>query len=147
MNTDIIDGNIITPDGLTIPDGTDQQSWSDIHKAIITCKRAAGKWLSQSRKWAADQWGVDYVMDTEVQLEMALGIEFKEKPATLNPPDKSKAIVTIEGIAQQYSMWRRKMEREIETWDTSQVKRALELIEPIEAQARALRERLGRGEV
>jgi hypothetical protein len=139
----LIDSNIITPDGLAIPDSTTQEAWTDLHRAILTCKRAAGKWLSQSRKWATDRWGIDYVAETEVQLELALGIETKDKPAPLNPADKSKAIVTIEGISQSFALWHRKMAGEVETWDRDRLKRALELLEPMEAQAKAIRERLG----
>ena len=139
----LIDPNIITPEGLAIPDSTTQEGWTDLHRTILTCKRAAGKWLSQSRKWATEKWGIDYVAETEVQLELALGIETKGKPAPLNPADKSKAIVTIEGISQSFALWHRKMASEVETWDRDRLKRALELLEPMEAQAKAIRARLG----
>lgn len=142
MNT-LIDPSIIRPDGLAIPDSTTQQGWTDLHSAIITCKRAAGKWLSQSRKWATERWGVDFVAETEVQLELSLGIEAKDKPANLNAPDKSKAIVTIEGIAQSFNLWHRKMVTEIDTWDNDRLTRALELLEPMEQQAAAIRRKLG----
>jgi hypothetical protein len=141
--TALIDPNIITPEGLAIPDSTTQEGWTDLHRGILTCKRAAGKWLSQSRKWATEKWGIDYVAETEVQLELALGIECKDKPAPLNPADKSKAIVTIEGISQSFVLWHRKMASEVETWDRDRLKRALELLEPMEAQAKAIRARLG----
>jgi hypothetical protein len=138
----LIDPNIITPDGLAIPDDTTQDTWTDLHRSIIQCKRAAGKWLSQSRKWATERWGIDYVAETEVQLELALGIECKDKPAALNPADKSKAIVTIEGISQSFSLWHRKMAGEVETWEADRLSRALELLEPMEQQAQAIRARL-----
>jgi hypothetical protein len=142
MNTSIIDPQIITPDGINIPKDTTQEGWTEIHKGILTCKRAAGKWLSQSRKWATAQWGIDYVADTEIQLEMDMGIEFKDKPASLNPPDKSTAIVTIEGISMSFALWSRKMGPEIEQWDRDKLTRALDLLEPMEMQARAIRAKL-----
>jgi hypothetical protein len=135
----------MTADGLTIPEDTNQQQWQEMHRSILLCKRAAGKWLSQSRRWATDKWGVDYVAETEVQLELGLGIESKESKPSPNSQDKSRGIVTIEGIAQSYKLWARKVEDEIEGWDTSRIKRALELIEPIARHAETLRARLKQG--
>jgi hypothetical protein len=137
MHTDII-----RPEGLAIPDETTQEQWEALHRHILLAKRAAGKWLSQSRSWASQRWGIDYVAETEVQMELALGIESKETKPTLNAGDKSKAIVTIEGIAQSFSMWHRKMASEVETWEADRLSRALELLEPMEQQAQAIRARL-----
>ena len=67
--------DIIRPDGLAIPDETTQEQWEALHRHILLAKRAAGKWLSQSRSWASDRWGIDYVAETEAQMELALGIE------------------------------------------------------------------------
>jgi len=143
MTTALIDPAIITPEGLIIPDDTNQDRFVQILRTVIICKRASGKWISDARKFGVAKWGIDYVAETEVQLELELGIECKDKPAPLNPADKSRAIVTIEGIAQSFSMWHRKMAAEVETWDRDRLTRALELLEPMEAQARAIRERLG----
>ena len=76
-------------------------------------------------------------------MELALGIETSDKPATLNAPDKSKAIVTIEGIHQSFVLWERKMHDEVEMWPEDKLKRALDLLEPMERQARRVRELLG----
>jgi hypothetical protein len=133
---------LMTAQGLTIPDETTQEQWVEIHRTIITAKRAAGKWLSESRKWATGKWGIDFVAETEVQLELALGIETKEKPPGINPPDKSRAIVTIEGIAQSFSLWHRKMEGEVAGWDKPRCEAALRLIEPIARLAAELRAKL-----
>jgi hypothetical protein len=133
---------LMTAQGLTIPEETTQDQWVEIHRTIITAKRAAGKWLSESRKWATGKWGIDFVAETEVQLELALGIEAKEKPPAINPPDKSRAIVTIEGIAQSFSLWHRKMEGEVRDWDRPRCEAALRLIEPIARLADELRAKL-----
>jgi len=134
--------DIMTIEGLTIPDETTQEQWSEIHRTILTAKRAAGKWVSQSRKWATERWGIDFVAETEVQLELALGIEQREKPPVLNPPDKSRGIVTIEGIAQSFGLWHRKMEGEVREWDRPRCEAALKLIEPIARLADELKSRL-----
>jgi hypothetical protein len=63
----------------------------------------------------------------------------------INPADKSRGIVTIEGIAQQFIMWHRKMVAEIETWDESRLDRAIQLLEPqaqVHAELVALRQAL-----
>jgi len=46
----------------------------------------------------------------------------------LNPSDKSTRIVTIEGISQEFVLWRRKMEPEILTWDRERLERLRELL-------------------
>lgn len=135
----------MTQDGLTIPDETSQEQWQEIHRSILLCRRAAGKWLSQSRKWATERWGIDYVAETEVQLELALGIEAKDPAASPNPQDKSRGIVTIEGIAQSFELWHRKVAPEIAGWGRDKIERALELLDPIARQAEALRAILSGG--
>jgi hypothetical protein len=131
--------DIIRPDGLAIPDETTQEQWEALHRHILLAKRAAGKWLSQSRSWASERWGIDYVAETEVQMELALGIETAAPKPSLNPQDKSRGIVTIEGIAQSFDLWHRKVAPEIAGWGRDKLERALELLEPIARQAEALR--------
>lgn len=135
-------GNLLTLDGLKIPEGTDQPTWQQIHKDILKCKNAASKWLNQSRKWAIQQWGEEYVAETEVQLELALGLPQPEPKPELNPADKSKALVTIEGISQSFSMWKRKMASEIPYWTRDQKERALDLLEPVAKQYEELKRSL-----
>jgi hypothetical protein len=48
----------------------------------------------------------------------------------LNPADKSRGIVTIEGITQQFVIWHRKMSAVIETWDENRLDSAIQLLEP-----------------
>ena len=139
----IINNEVFKVDGLSISDTTTKDEWESIHRTIITCKKAAGKWLNQSRSFATAKWGLDYAANAEIQMELALGIESKDSKEPINPSNKSKAIVTIEGIAQSFKLWSRSMVDEIDRWDQDRIKRALELLEPIEAQAKALRERLG----
>lgn len=131
-------------DGITIPPAATREEWEVIHRNIIMCRKASRVWLNQSRTYAAERWGSDYVATTEAQLEMDLGILPAPPPPTdtLNPRDKSSAIVTIEGISQEFSLWHRKMAKEIETWDRERLTKALALVEPIEAQAKHLRELL-----
>ena len=125
---------VLTMEGLTIPDATTQSDWAEIHRNIILCKRSATKWLTQSRKWAAERWGIDYVADTEVQLELSLGLPMPEDRPTINPSDKSTALVTIEGISQSFTMWQRKVKPEMGAWSREQAKRAVDLLAPLAEQ-------------
>ena len=136
----IIDPNTHTLESVSIDPATTQDQWLAIHRSIVLCKRASARWIRQSRAFAAERWGMDFVADSEVQMELVLGIEAKDPaPAALNPQDKSKALVTIEGISQSFSLWERKMRDEVLTWDRPRLTRALELLEPMERQAREVR--------
>lgn len=139
MDTTLTATPVFRLDGLAIPDGTTQEEWLDLHRQIIIAKRASGKWLVQSRNWATDRWGADYAGPAEAQLELALGIETADPKPSPNPQDKSRGIVTIEGIAQSFDLWHRKVAPEIGQWGRDKIERALELLEPIARQAEALR--------
>jgi hypothetical protein len=127
---------------LVIPDDTTAEQWADIHGSIMLAKRMAGKWIKASREYGEKHFGLDFVAETEVQMEFTLGIEVNEKDESSNAKDKSKAIVTIEGITQSFKLWQRKIKDDIDNWDKERLGRALSLLEPIEAQARAIRERI-----
>ena len=127
---------------LVIPDDTTAEQWADIHGSIMLAKRMAGKWLKASREYGEKNFGLDFVAETEVQMEFTLGIEVNDKDESSNAKDKSKAIVTIEGITQSFKLWQRKIKDDIDNWDKERLGRALSLLEPIEAQAKAIRERL-----
>jgi hypothetical protein len=133
---------LISERDLVIPDDTTKEQWADIHGSIMLAKRMAGKWIKASRDYGEKHFGLDYVAETEVQMEFTLGIETKDKDQSNNANDKSKAIVTIEGITQSFKLWQRKIADDIDNWDNDRLGRALTLLEPIEAQARQIRERM-----
>ena len=142
MSTNIIDATTFGPDGLTIPAEATQCEWSLIHRSIMLCGKAHKAWLKQSRAFATARWGEEFLAETEVQLELVLGIDAPKETPRLNPADKSSAIVTIEGISQQFALWHRKMDTEIASWDRAKVEKALGLLEPIEREATRLRSML-----
>jgi hypothetical protein len=143
LTTDQTSPIVLNNDGtLTIAPEATQHDWLGIHAKLIHAKRYTAAWLKQSREFATEQWGIEFVADAEVQMEMNLGIEVKDRPATLNPQDKSRALVNIEGIHQSFMLWERKMHDEIFKWDAAKLKRALELLEPMEKQAQEIRARL-----
>lgn len=142
MSTEIIDPATFSPTSVTIPAEASQDEWLAIHKTILLCRKASKSWLKQSREFATEHWGEEFLAESEVQLELALGIEPPKQSPELNPADKSRAIVTIEGISQQFILWERKMDSEIDSWDRAKTEKALNLLEPIERQAKRLRDKL-----
>ena len=138
----IIDQTMFTLNALNLPETLTPAEWTNIHKDILVCKRAASKWLSQSRDYSNSRWGMEFTADTEAQLELDLGLTLTEEKPTLNPDDKTKAIVTIEGLSQKFSVWERKMSDDIGKWDRDRLTRALELLTPMEQTAARIRQLL-----
>ena len=138
----IIDTTMFTLHALNLPDTLTPAEWTDIHKDILVCKRAASKWLSQSRDYSTARWGMEFTADTEAQLELDLGLTLADEKPTLNPDDKTKAIVTIEGLSQKFTVWERKMSDDIGKWDRDRLERALELLTPMETTAARIRQLL-----
>ena len=135
----LIDTTMFTLHALNLPETLTPAEWTNIHKDILVCKRAASKWLSQSRDYSTARWGMEFTADTEAQLELDLGLTLTEEKPTLNPDDKTKAIVTIEGLSQKFTVWERKMSDDIGKWDKARLERALELLTPMEATAARIR--------
>ena len=135
----LIDTTMFTLHALNLPDTLTPPEWTNIHRDILVCKRAASKWLSQSRDYSTARWGMEFCADTEAQLELDLGLTLTEEKPTLNPDDKTKAIVTIEGLSQKFTVWERKMSDDIGKWDKARLERALELLTPMEATAARIR--------
>jgi hypothetical protein len=138
----LIDQAMFTLSGLNLPDNLTPAEWTALHRDILVCKKAAAKWVTESRNYSTSRWGQDFTIDTEIQLEMDLGLAMAEPAPSLNPPDKSRGIVTIEGLSQKFELWSRKMEDEIDTWDADRLNRALELLQPFEKQAAKIRQLL-----
>jgi hypothetical protein len=135
----IIDTTMFTLHALNLPETLTPAEWTNIHKDILVCKRAASKWLSQSRDYSTARWGMEFTADTEAQLELDLGLTLADEKPTLNPDDKTKAIVTIEGLSQKFTVWERKMSDDIGKWDRDRLERALELLTPMETTAARIR--------
>jgi hypothetical protein len=138
----IIDTTMFTLNALNLPETLTPAEWTNIHKDILVCKRAASKWLSQSRDYSTARWGMEFTADTEAQLELDLGLTLADEKPTLNPDDKTKAIVTIEGLSQKFTVWERKMSDDIGKWDRDRLERALELLTPMETTAARIRQLL-----
>ena len=141
----LIDTTMFTLHALNLPDTLTPAEWTAIHRDILVCKKAATKWLQQSRDYSTGRWGVEFCADTEAQLELDLGLNLPDAKPALNPQDKSRAIVTIEGISQKFILWQRKMDEEVTTWDSARLNAALNLLEPMEKEAQRIRSLIGGG--
>ena len=140
----LIDLSFVTLTTLTIPPETNQDGWKHLHHQLLYAKKSASKWLQQSRDFAENKWGSEWAGEQEFQIELDLGLALPEAKPTLNPADKTKAIVTIEGLSQSFILWQRKMSDEIQGWDKDRLNRALELLEPMEREAKRVRELLAK---
>ena len=142
---ELLDPSIFKPDGtIAIPPNATRDDWERIHTITIICKHAAKKWHKASADYGVEHYGVEFVAQVEVEVEavqLGLPMEVDGKPA-LNPADKSRVFVSIEGVNQSFLMWQRKMADEIPNWDKAKLQRALDLLTPVEQQAQELRKRL-----
>jgi len=133
MNDALTVKNYFTPEGLALPEVLSGQEFFELGRHIKMAKKLSVQWLKQWRNYGENQFGEEFVQDTEAQIELDLGLaalEVTEKP-TLNPKDKSTAIVTIQGIRQSFDLWHRKMAPQIPDWSRDQRKMAAELLRPI----------------
>ena len=140
----LIDTTKLTLKELTLPENLTKEEWTGGHSQLLIVKKSADKWLNQSREYSKKRWGLHFTADTEDQLEFELGLALPEPKPALNPADKTKAIVTIEGLSQSFILWQRKMSDEIQQWDKDKLTRALDLLEPMEREAKRVRELLGK---
>ena len=143
MSTTLIDQSTLTINEVRINPNATREEWMNIHRTILLCKNAASKWLGQSREFAKSRWGLEFLADTELQLELDLGLTIAEPKPALNPSDKTTAIVTIEGLSQKFTLWERKMHDDIGSWDRDRLQRALDLLTPMAATADRIRQLLG----
>ena len=142
----VLNGTYINKKGqFTMPPGSTREQWARIHSQLTVARLMLGGWYKDSRRYGIETHGEEFVATLEVQLELGLNLPNESpKQETLNPSDKSRVFVSIEGINQQYVMWERKMGDEIQTWDGNKCKRALEFLEPMESMAAKLRNQLNK---
>ena len=118
----------VIPMGIDLSDSITQEGWAEIHQRILACKRHAGKWASKSRKFAANKWGIDFVAESEAQMELALGIEGKAEPEQCDEP---REVLAANGLVRAYERGYGK-DTNLAGWDTARAGRVLELMGPIE---------------
>lgn len=127
------------PKELKLSNDLTKDDWELIHKNVLVARYAARSWVKQSREYAENKWGAEYVAQCEQQLEMELDLPRLEVKPSINPSDKSGGIITIEGISKSFTMWDRKMVDEFKAWDNVQLNKAIALLEPVERRLQMLK--------
>lgn len=120
-----------------------KEDWFQIHAKCVAAKHLGSKLVKFSRDRAASSWGVEFVADSEVQIEMDLGVTFPEEKPRLNPADKSTGIVTIEATNASFIAWERKMHDERKSWDIERKKKLWELLRPMYEVASEIKQEIG----
>jgi hypothetical protein len=134
MNNKLTPAGYFRPDGLVLPEVLSGQEFFDIGYQIRLAKKCSSIWMRQWREYGANNYGEDYVEETECkierQLDLALGL-----PPVEPAPDvdaglgKGTAFVSLPGIRQSFDMWRRKAT--VEKWGSPERKKACELLRPV----------------
>ena len=119
--------------GLTIPESVGKDEWQDFHSRLIKCKRSMASWVKDSRRYAADKWGNEFVAAAEEQMELSLGIDAPtgSKPVQSQQPRVISAIMSLARIAPS-------IDDAISTMTDDQLDQIREQIKPIEALIRKL---------
>lgn len=138
MNDELTPSGYFRPDGLVLPETISGQEFFDVGYEIKIRKRCSSLWLRQWREYGDKQYGEEFTQDTEekvdTQVDLALDLppsEESAKPKLNTGLGKGTAIVTIEGVHQLFSIWRRKMDSAIGEWNTQDRKKACELLRPM----------------
>ena len=108
-----------------------KEDWFQLHAKCVAAKHLGSKLVKFSRDRATSEWGVEFVADSEVQIEMDLGVTFAEEKPRLNPADKSTGIVTIEATNASFLAWERKMHDERKGWDVERKRKLWQLLKPM----------------
>lgn len=128
-----LDGRLIIPDGMPI------HHYEVAVRRVEMFKEKAKAFSRQLQEYGESEYGLDQIVPIYEQIFMDLGKNLEDKQDDLNPRDKSRNIVTIEGVSRSFTAWFSKMGPDIPTWNKTQLSKALTLLEPIEAQAKRLR--------
>jgi hypothetical protein len=137
MSNELTPAGYFRPDGLVLPEVMSGQEFFEVGYKIKVAKKCSSIWMRQWREYGENQYGEEFVADTESQidsqldLELGLPVSQSEKPNLNQGLGKGTAIVTIEGLHQGFSIWRRKMDTSIPKWNSDDRKKACELLRPM----------------
>jgi hypothetical protein len=136
MSNELTPNGYFRPDGLVLPEVLSGQEFYDVGYKIRVAKKCASLWMTHWREYGAKQYGEEFVEDTEAQIDKQLDLELglpaeAKKPMLNDGLGKGTAIITIEGLYQGFSIWRRKMNDSIPKWNSEDRKKACELLRPM----------------
>lgn len=133
--TPIIDPPAEIADEIEMPESMTRAQWQAVHGRILQCSRAAGKWLTKSRRFASERWGDAFVAESETQMELALGLETKAIAEKAEKPERDVALA--EALGRSFEKWTRVAD--IEHLPPDKARRILDVLEPVAEVVRKLR--------
>lgn len=120
----------------TIPENITQDDWEKGHKDLLYYKEAARYLILKSQAFGAKKFGIETVAKVEAHFFLQMGID-PAKPAMLErDPDTD----VLKHLQQSVERWMKKSTPE--AWDKDKLTRALDLLEPMEREAKRVRELL-----
>ena len=136
MSNELTPSGYFRPDGLVLPEVMSGQEVFEVGYKIKLAKKCSSIWMRQWREYVASNHGEEFLEDTEAQIDLQLDLELgipegDERPKLNEGLGKGTAIVTIEGVHQLFSIWRRKMDSSIPKWNREDRKKACELLRPM----------------
>jgi hypothetical protein len=140
MSNELTPTGYFRPDGLVLPDGLSKDEFFDVLYKAKLCKKFGSIWVRQAIEYGLKTYDKEFVWDTEDQVdeqiekqhELFTGFPQQQDRPKLNEGlGKGTAIVTIEGLHQGFSIWRRKMDTSIPKWNSDDRKKACELLRPM----------------
>lgn len=133
---------------LIIPEDLTRTEFYEAYRRSRRFKSWVKAWTRRLEKFGIETYGLEEMRGMYEQLGMELGDDqTKPEGISVNASDKSSAIITIEGVAQQFGIWERRMRREIPNWTVESITKAIQILEPIDAKLRELRQMLADKEV
>jgi len=122
----------------TIPEEITQEAWEKGHNDLLYYKEAARYLILKSQAFGAKKFGIETVAKVEAHFFLQMGIDIT-KPAML---ERDIDADILKHLQQSVERWLSKSKPEL--WDKDRLNRALELLEPMEREAKRVRELLAK---
>jgi hypothetical protein len=141
MKLQIIPNEQLTVEELksyTIPVDLTLEEWEDGHRKLLWHKEAARHLILKSQAFGAKKFGIEKVAQVQAMFFLQMGID-PTKPAML---ERDLDTDILKHLQQSVERWMSKSNPEL--WDKDRLNRALELLEPMEREAKRVRELLSK---
>jgi hypothetical protein len=120
----------------TIPEDITVEDWEDGHRKLLYYKEASRYLILKSQAFGAKKFGIETVARVQAMFCLQMGID-PTKPAML---ERDPETDVLRHLQQSVERWMAKSNPE--AWDKDKLTRALDLLEPMEREAKRVRELL-----
>ena len=124
---------------LEMPEAMTRTEWLAFHKRLITCRHQSGRWITRSRSFAMERWGMSFVVDSETQMELALGLEDQRQDKQEAKPRLSTGSIEITTTEAMVAKFTRLSRTDPATWPAESVAKVAEMLRPIAEFAERIR--------